>query len=375
MTNYSGIAEHVVDSGKRYYHENEVRTLVGSLIDHSESEILVADAEGTIINVNNKLVVNWGGSKEDYIGRNCFTLGNPELYGKNRKMFFQAALEQDEKAAENFSEITPEGQVRYYTVHAFPLRDENGVIQRMMLMRTDKTEQARLEKILNESQKMAAIGELSAYIAHEIRNPLFAIGGFTQRLLKDAALDEKTHERANIIMEETRRLEAICNNIMSFAKPMQIETSGVDVNVTATRTVSVMSLGSKEKRVKIGLELSENLPHAYGNSELLQQCLVNLIKNAMEVLSDGGTIRVRTRYAETTVYLEVEDDGPGIPLELQDKVFSPFFSTKEEGTGLGLAMTRKIINECDGKVFLHSRPGSPTVVSLALQPVFAEKDN
>lgn len=357
---------------KHYYHENEVRALVGSLIDHSESEILVADAEGTIINVNNKLVTSWGGIKEDYIGRNCFTLGNPELYGKNRKMFFQTALEQDEKAMENCSEITPEGQVRYYTVYAFPLRDENGVIQRMMLMRTDKTEQARLEKILNESQKMAAMGELSAYIAHEIRNPLFAIGGFTQRLLKDAALDEKTHERANIIMEETRRLEAICNSIMSFAKPMHVETSGVDVNATATRTVSVMGLGSRQKHVKIGLELAEDLPRVYGNAELLQQCLINLIKNALEVLEDGGSIRVRTRYAETTVYLEVENDGPGIPLELQDKIFSPFFSTKKEGTGLGLAMTRKIINECDGKVFLHSRPGSPTIVSLALQPVLAE---
>lgn len=356
----------------QYYHEDEVRALVGSLIDHSESEILVSDAQGTIINVNNKLLMNWGGAKEDYIGRNCFTLGNPELYGKNRKMFFQTALEQDEKTTENFSEITEEGQVRYYTVHAFPLRDENGVIQRMMLIRTDRTEQARLEKILNESQKMAAVGELSAYIAHEIRNPLFAIGGFARRLLKDAALDEKTHERANIIMEETRRLEGVCDNIMSFAKPIQTETSGVDVNAIATRTASVMRLGSRQKRIKIGLELSEDLPHVYGNAELLQQCLVNLIKNAMEVLEDGGTIRVRTRYAEATVYLEVEDDGPGIPLELQDKIFSPFFSTKKEGTGLGLAMTRKIINECDGKVFLHSRPGSLTVISLALQPVFAE---
>lgn len=355
----------------RYYHENEVRALVGSLIDHSQSEILVADAEGTIINVNTRLVANWGGTKTDYIGGNCFSLGNRELYGKNRKMFFESALERGEKITENFSDVTPDGHIRYFTVNAFPLRDENGKIQRMLLMRTDKTEQVRLEKILNESQRMSAVGELSAYIAHEIRNPLFAIGGFAQRLASSSSLDEKERERAGIILEEAKRLEGICDSIMNFAKPTKQETMGVDVNAVAKRTVSVMSIGGRQKLIKVSLELAENPPDVYGNADLIQQCLVNLIKNALEALGDGGTIRVRTRFAESTVYLEVEDNGPGIPLEIQETIFSPFFSTKDEGTGLGLAMTRKIINECDGKVFLHSRPGGPTLVSLALQPVLA----
>jgi len=353
----------------RYYHEREVQALVGSLIDHSENEMLVADARGVILHVNSKFVTNHGGQKEAYIGRNWLGLNEQDAHRQRKINFFMNAVESGVRATENFNAITPQGTISYFKVDAIPLEGENGQIQRIILKKEDKTEQARLEKILNESQKLAAMGELSAYIAHEIRNPLFAIGGFAKRLCEDSSLDGKTRERAGIILEEARRLDQLCKSLLSFARPTSQEVLSVNVNTIATQTVSVMQIGSAERHIKVGLELCSSLPNIYGNPSLIQQCLVNLIKNAMEALEDGGTIRVRTRFAEGTVYLEVEDDGPGIPLELQDEIFNPFFSTKKEGSGLGLAMTRKIINECDGKVFLHSRPGSPTIVSLALQPV------
>lgn len=358
----------------RYYHENEVQALVGSLIDHSDNEMLVTDAEGIIIHVNSKFVASHGGKKETYIGRNWLKLNEQRTYGEGKTRYFMTVVERGERVTENFSTLTPQGEIRYFTVDAVPLQGESGKIERIILKKIDKTEQVRLEKILTESQKLAAMGELSAYIAHEIRNPLFAIGGFAKKLWEDPSLDEQRRERAGIILEEARRLEHLCKSLLSFARPTKQDVLSVDVNAVAKQTVSVMQIGSSERRIKVGLELSDNPPKVYGNPELIQQCLVNLIKNAMEALCDGGTIRVRTRFAESMVYLEVEDDGPGIPLELQEEIFSPFFSTKEEGSGLGLALTRKIINECDGKLFLHSRPGSPTVVSLALQPVLAGGD-
>lgn len=349
-------------------YEPQILSLLDSLINHSESEVLVADAEGTITNVNDRLVAHWGGERSDYIGSNCFELGPLELYGKKRRMVFKAALEGGEKITERFTDITPEGHVRHYTVNAFPLHDESGAISHMILTRKETTERIILEKRLRESMKMAAMGELSAYIAHEIRNPLFVIGGFAKRLLA-MKLGKNAADMANIILEEALRLEMLCGSITSFAKPSELNLGDVDVNAVAEQTVEVMSFGAEEGNISMRLQLAQDIPKAHANTGILKQALVNIIKNAREALTEGGTIRVRTRYADTVIYLEVEDDGPGIPLELQDRIFNPFFSTKEQGSGLGLALTKKLLHEIDGTVYLSSRPGN-TLISMALRPVF-----
>jgi signal transduction histidine kinase len=134
-----------------------------------------------------------------------------------------------------------------------------------------------------------------------------------------------------------------------------------------------MKVGTKENSL-ITLQIADHLPHVHGNEEMLKQCLINLIKNAQEAMEEG-VITVCTRYVDDTVYLEVGDNGPGIPEELQEKIFSPFFSTKDKGAGLGLAMTRKIINEIGGKLLLHSNVGQGTLVSMGLRPVLAVEDD
>lgn len=351
---------------------HEMRFLFTSMIEQWDHEVLVVDAKGTIINVNSRLVASWGGSHDEYLGKNCFDMGNPELYGQNRRMFFEAALESGGAISENFTCTTEEGQVRHYTINAFPLRDAKNDIRRMILTRKDVTEQTRLEKRLRESLKMAAMGELATYAAHEIRNPLFAIGGFAQQLLREPLADS-AKEKLQIIIEEAHRLESICDNITSFAKPADLNMGDVDVNLIAERTLEVMGFDCEERNISLRANLARDIPKVHANAGMLQQALVNIVKNAKEAVQSGGLICVHTRYADAVVYLEVEDDGSGIPLEMQDRIFNPFFSTKEQGNGLGLALTKKMLQEMDGAIYLHSRPGN-TLISIALRPLFADSD-
>lgn len=345
------------------------RELFDDLVDQLEEEVVIVDTTGLVLNVNARVIESWGGKKEDYIGKPCASLDRQELSCSNSLLFFEAVLASGKRVSESYTDMGCDGRMTYYHINAFPLRNKSGEVQRLVLTRRNTTEKVQMEQRLFQSQKMAAIGELSTYIAHEIRNPLFAIGGFANSLLRSAGLDESASDKARIILEESRRLDDILKNIINFARPTEQTMGAVDINAVVTQTVEIMGMGT-ERDIPIILTLSRDIPKIHGNAEMLKQCLINLIKNAQEAMSKGS-INVRTRYFDATVLLEVEDDGPGIPPELQEKIFSPFFSTKDKGAGLGLAMTRKIINEIGGKLLLHSSVGQGTLVTITLKPALA----
>ncbi len=346
--------------------------LFNDLIDQFEEDIVIVDCNGTILNLNKNVLDAWGGTRKDFIGKTCEELDRPEFSSENRQTIFTRVLREGKRVTETYTELTPDERMQYYHVNAFPLHDKDGNIRRLVLTRRDTTEEMQIEQRLYQSQKMAAIGELSTYIAHEIRNPLFAIGGFANALLRIPTLDDAAREKARIILEESQRLDDILKSIINFARPTEQAIGAVNVNDLASQTEELMGVGT-EKPISLVLDLAENLPKVHGNAEMLKQCLINLIKNAQEAM-DKGTINVSTRYVDGIVYLEVGDNGPGIPQELQEKIFSPFYSTKDKGSGLGLAMTRKIINEIGGKILLHSKVGAGTLVSMALRPILATED-
>ena len=353
-------------------------SMFSAFIDQLEEEILVVDANGIILNLNDSLLAAWGGiHRADYIGKNCGSLEGGGEYGRISRSFVEMVKNADRRVNETLTEVTSDGRMHYYHISAFPLRDNNGNARYFVLTRRDTTAQAQIEQRLYQSQKMAAVGELSTYIAHEIRNPLFAIGGFANSLLRTPSLDEAAREKAHIILEESQRLDEILKSIINFARPTDQDVGAVDINAVVTETVELMSIGNEERTIPIEVDIASSIPNVHGNADLLKQCLINLVKNAREAMENqqGGIIKVRTRYGDAVVHLEVEDNGPGIPVELQDKIFSPFFSTKDKGAGLGLAMTRKILNEIGGKLHLYSNLGKGTLMSMALQPILAVSED
>jgi len=280
------------------------------------------------------------------------------------------ALAHKELAEATLPHVDEEGRVHYTREYAYPILEESGELSSVLFIRRDITSRTQMEQRLQQAERLASIGELSTYIAHEIRNPLFAIGGFANALLREATND-KTRERLGIILEESHRLDGILKSILTFARPVESAPGATDMNQVVRETMDLMRLACDNQGITPMLELAPDAPLVKADAEFIKQCLINLVKNSVEAMPEGGTLTVRTGLAAPHALLEVEDTGQGVPAEIRDKIFSPFFSTKGKGSGLGLARIKKIMDDLGGTLTLSSIPGEGTRVSLLLPPLLA----
>jgi len=212
---------------------------------------------------------------------------------------------------------------------------------------------------LQAAEKYAAIGEFSAYIAHEIRNPLFAIGGFANTLLRTPNLDSTSMQKIQIILKESTRLDNILRTFINFSRPMEAAMVPVEPNRIVRDVLESVDFKKEFPQVRIRLFLDEEADLVCGDAELIKQCLLNLIKNALSTMPEGGYLDIRTRNGVDNVVLEITDTGIGLPQEVLEHPFNPF-------TSLELAMTRKIIIDLDGELHLESDPGTGTSSVLRL---------
>lgn len=352
------------------------QTLLKGIIDQLKEEIVLADAEGRVIDCNRAVELATGLSKADMAGkplRQFFRIdpartGPP---GRHDRPPLERALASRQAAEDTLAHVDDAGRLHYTREYVYPLNADTESGVSFLCIRRDITGRTEMEQRLQQSERLASIGELSTYIAHEIRNPLFAIGGFANQLLRFVA-EPAAREKIEIIIEEAKRLDGILKSILTFARPLDPGHRGLaDVNRIVRETMELMGMACESKGIQLELALGEHLPLAEADPELVKQCLINLVKNSVEAMHGGGRLTVRTAVDGARVLLEVKDTGHGIAPELRDKVFSPFFSTKGKGSGLGLAMTKKIMDELRGEVELSSLPGQGTRVTLGLPPQLA----
>ncbi len=222
------------------------------------------------------------------------------------------------------------------------------------------------EEQLRRADRLSALGELSAGMAHEIRNPLGSIKGAVEILKDDYSPDEAKYEFIQILLKETDRLNNILQEFLSFAKPKQPELQRADLNDSVE---SVLTLTTQQAR-KAGVRVEKKLDPAIGEQSLdaglLKQALLNLILNAIQAMPGGGVLSVETRRQAGAVEIRVADTGTGIPEENRKKLFSPFFTTRKNGTGLGLAITYRIIENHHGKIDVASEPGKGTTFTITI---------
>ncbi|MEW5774218.1 MAG: ATP-binding protein [Thermodesulfobacteriota bacterium] len=333
-----------------------------------EEEVYLLDPAGRILEAN---LAARESADRAVAGLACAELEQcPEGRLQNGSCPLRETLDTGRPAGVDYSKVDANGRMRHFRVRTIPIRDAGGGLACVVRIKRDMTRHRLMEQKLQQSEKMAAIGELSTYIAHEIRNPLFAIAGFANSLLRSPTLDASAREKAEIIGRESRRLESILKSILNFARPIDAAPGEMDLNALVRDTMAFLSMGCADN-LCIELDLAENLPLARGAADLVKQCLVNLVKNGLEAMPDGGRLKVGTRLDQDMVALSVADTGRGIPPENMDKVFNPFFTTKDQGAGLGLAMTKKIVEEAGGRVLLASTPGQGATVTLLLAPALA----
>jgi signal transduction histidine kinase len=232
-------------------------------------------------------------------------------------------------------------------------------------------ERRRLELQLVQSEKMAAIGQLAAGIAHEIRNPL----GIIMNALYDLAemLPNPTpeiEEDLHIARTEMGRAQEIINNLLEFSRDTSAEVQGVDLNPLIDRTLQLMRKHLENSGVTATTSLSP-VGRCRVSENGIRQVLLNLITNAAQAMPGGGELRVRTsRPSDEQILLEVSDTGTGISSEDVGRIFDPFFTTKEpgEGTGLGLSVVHSVIAKAGGRVVVSSEPGQGTTFRIELAP-------
>lgn len=348
------------------------RSIFNTLFDEVQEDIVLLSPNGTILDMNNHLPERMNVPKDQLIGTSCAEMdGGSFCCSLDAKCPLGETMETGTKAEGVYTYVGADGRMHYYRIYTYPVFDGDGKIAAVIEMRRDITTRTHMEQRLAQSEKMAAIGELSTYIAHEIRNPLFSIAGFANALMRSSSLTESDREKVSIILEESKRLDKILKSTTNFARPTDAKQDWVDLNQLVRETMELFGLACDSQQVSCCIELDDTIARAKGDGDLIKQCIINLVRNALEAMQGGGRLSLRTGMSTQHVFLEAVDDGPGIPDDLREKVFSPFFSTKDKGAGLGLAMTKKIIEDMGGHVELTSLPGQGTTVRLVLLPVLA----
>jgi len=222
------------------------------------------------------------------------------------------------------------------------------------------------EEQLRRADRLSALGELSAGMAHEIRNPLGSIKGAVEILKDDYSPDEAKYEFIQILQKETDRLNTIVQEFLGFARPKHPEFQQVNMNETIE---SVLMLTAQEAR-RVGVGVEKKLDPSIGkrnlDAGLLKQAFLNMVLNAIQAMPHGGRLTVETGLRNDMLEVKIADTGIGIPEENRKKLFSPFFTTKKNGTGLGLAITYRIIENHHGTIDVLSEPGKGTTFTVKI---------
>lgn len=260
----------------------------------------------------------------------------------------------------------------------FSLRESRGETQRQ------NEAKLALEQRLGQTEKLATIGQLAAEIAHEVGTPLNVIAGRAKSIKRKSKDPEAVEKNAEIVAEQTARITRIIQRLLDFTR-RKVGATGkgeVNLNELSLTTMELLAGQFSAAKVKTRLERAEGLPRVAGDPDRLQQVMINLLLNAVQAMPEGGAVVVETRRVRRTrpgledggaeqgfVVFSVKDTGVGIPEDIRDKIFDPFYTTKEGagGTGLGLAVCSGIVKEHDGWIDVESNPsGNGTVFSVYL---------
>jgi len=247
------------------------------------------------------------------------------------------------------SYITPSGKKIWLGLTLSPLKDSAGRTIGQILIFTDLTQLKAFESQMELRARLSSLGELSAGIAHELRNPLGVIAGYTKLLSKK--LDSSLTPTVDAISREIIVMDRIISDFLSFAKPAELNISDIDLKTIIENCVTAVT--GERGNINLNLDI-KGLPIIKGDEVFLRQAFTNLIQNAVEAMPQGGKLAINASSKGDFLDVVISDTGHGIAENIMDKIFLPFFTTKENGTGLGLAIVHKIVVSHGGNIFVDS---------------------
>lgn len=347
------------------------------IVEHVDTGIMVLDRDFVILSWNKAMERLCGADvkRERVLGRRFFDLfarlsGDP-LHARLAEVLRTGA------AYSLYARPCPtceNGQEAIVNIKLVPINGETGRPSKVIMTLDDITEVRKLEAQLIHAEKLATIGEMYASLAHDINNPLGIIVSKVKMLLAEggqAGYPPELMKDFEQIERHSSRIAEILRNLLTFARKATFERKPVDMNQLIMETAALIQKPFAKSAIRIDWALQPDLPIVQGDPNLLQQILMNLLSNARDAMPHGGQIWIRSRRApedDGAVIVEVEDEGIGIGPEIIDKIFHPFFTTKEvgKGTGLGLSVSYGIVRSHGGDLRVKSREGAGALFSIIL---------
>jgi two-component system sensor histidine kinase AtoS len=339
-----------------------------NIIESISSGVFTFDSDGRMVNMNLPASTVLARDQQEMTGvgyRDLFS-GCPEF-----AEIIRASLEEGRFFSREEIEIERSpGDTRYLGVSASPLRSRGDEVIGSMCLFTDLTEIRQLQDQVRLRENLARLGEMSAGIAHEFRNGLAAIQGYAQLVNRNPE-DGRVAEHAGEILKETRTLGKVVSDFLAFARPASLRMERIELGPLLEECLAEVTPPGEDDGMAFSLD--GDFPAVNGDETLLRQAFLNLLRNARQavraVREDEGEVRVRGAVSDDgRVGLEISDNGVGIEEQNLDRIFLPFFTTREEGTGLGLALVQKIILSHNGTIQVNSRPGEGTSFRITLPP-------
>ncbi|WP_175420026.1 ATP-binding protein [Marinitoga sp. 1154] len=329
--------------------------------------VIVIDRKGKILEWNKKAELFFDKTREQIVGESTEILKEKlgvDVINSIESVFFTREEMKMPKYIINHG-----NNERVFDIQLAPLWNRDlDVIEGVIVTFDDVTENYKMEREIAKREKLAAIGEMTARVAHEIKNPLTIIGGFVNRMMKKLDQPEKIKQYSQIIMDELSHLESIVSEILEFSRGSKIPTFEiVNINKMIDDILIMYQDFFYQKNLELQFEKMFDKIEVKCDRSRIKQVLINLIKNAIEATNEKNYIHIKTGIENDFVFFQIENNGSPIPQDEQNKIFSPFFTTKVQGTGLGLPICKKIIEEeHKGKLYLVKSDEQSTIFRFEL---------
>jgi len=322
---------------------DDLRALSRDIIESMPSGVFTTDLNGRIITFNNSAQKITGKTYSDVMGKTP-----QEIFPFLKNVNIKESLERVE------GKMQSKGKNVYIGIRFSTLKNSSGMLIGMIGIFQDLTGIKAMEAEIQKKEKWAFIGELSALIAHELRNPLAALKSSVEMLHEKKVPEQQANQLMNIALSEMDRLDGIVTDFLLYARPQQLNINSFDVHQSLRDVVTLLrSSKTDRKNVRISEDLKGEL-FITGDSRQLHQVFWNLGINAIEAISGSGEVTVSTEKKRNTLEITFKDTGHGVSRENIDKIFYPFFTTKEKGTGLGLAIAQRITEKHGGRITVES---------------------
>jgi PAS domain S-box-containing protein len=345
------------------------RNTLRALFDSLPISIYIIDINFRLVAVNNSRAARAGSTPRMLFGETCYV-----------KLFQRTSPCQNCQAAATFATGQSTGRLHRdwlehdafveWEISTFPIQSENGSPLQIIIVEADVTEKRNLEANLVQSEKLAAVGQLAAGVAHEINNPLTAIIANIQLLQREIDPREvDLLDSVKLIETASTRAQQVVRNLLGIARKEKYQFEPVDINETLQNALSLVQHELVGRPIQIQLSLADNIPSVTGSQDHLQGVWINLLLNAIDAIDkNNGHIAITSKFTGTDFQVVIQDNGKGIRPEYLGRVFEPFFTTKTvgRGTGLGLSVCMRVIRQHNGSITAESEPGSWTRFTITL---------